>query len=108
MSTHQPDGRSGAPSGLPDEDLPDARRRRTILIAVCTTLTAVVASVSGPGVAQPDLAVTFGASQTTILWITDIHTLGLAVLLPARSPGVPLPPYTGPLHPPSRTRLASV
>ncbi|WP_395359218.1 MFS transporter [Streptomyces sp. YH02] len=64
-----------------DEGAPDARRRRTILIAVCVALMAVIASVSGLNVAQPDLAVTFGASQSTILWIINIYPLALAALL---------------------------
>ncbi|WP_432056285.1 MFS transporter [Streptomyces sp. bgisy022] len=59
----------------------DARRLRAVLIAVCTALMAVIASVSGLNVAQPDLAVEFGASQSTILWIINIYTLGLAALL---------------------------
>ncbi|MFD0069295.1 MFS transporter, partial [Streptomyces sp. NPDC127574] len=42
---------------------------------------AVIASVSGLNVAQSDLAVAFGASQTTILWIINIYTLALAALL---------------------------
>jgi hypothetical protein len=41
-------------------------------------LTAVVASVSGLNVAQPDLADQFGASQTTILWIINVYPLALA------------------------------
>ncbi|MFE6880110.1 MFS transporter, partial [Streptomyces sp. NPDC057677] len=59
----------------------DARRRRTVLIAVCVALMAVVASVSGLNVAQPDLAIAFGASQRTILWIINLYTLTLAALL---------------------------
>ncbi|MEU6678811.1 MFS transporter [Streptomyces sp. NPDC046925] len=66
---------------LPNADLPDARRRRKILIAVCIALMAVIASVSGLNVAQPDLALAFGASQSTILWIINIYTLSLAALL---------------------------
>lgn len=69
---------SGAPGGM---GVPDARRRRTILIAVCIALMAVIASVSGLNVAQPDLAVAFGASQSTVLWIINIYTLSLAALL---------------------------
>ncbi|MEU6762323.1 MFS transporter [Streptomyces sp. NPDC046853] len=65
----------------PNADLPDARRRRKILIAVCIALMAVIASVSGLNVAQPDLALAFGASQSTILWIINIYTLSLAALL---------------------------
>lgn len=60
---------------------PDARQRRTILIAVCIALMAVIASVSGLNVAQPDLAITFDVSQGTVLWIINIYTLGLAALL---------------------------
>jgi EmrB/QacA subfamily drug resistance transporter len=60
---------------------PDARQRRTILIAVCIALMAVIASVSGLNVAQPDLAVAFDASQSTVLWIINIYTLSLAALL---------------------------
>ncbi|MFE0521638.1 MFS transporter [Streptomyces sp. NPDC058954] len=60
---------------------PDARQRRTILIAVCVALMAVVASVSGLNVAQPDLAVDLEASQSTVLWIINIYTLTLAALL---------------------------
>ncbi|MEU6854291.1 MFS transporter [Actinacidiphila alni] len=60
---------------------PDARQRRTILVTVCVALMAVIASVSGLNVAQPDLAVAFDASQSTILWIINIYTLSLAALL---------------------------
>ncbi len=42
---------------------------------------AVIASVSGLNVAQPDLAVEFGASQSTILWMINLYTLSLAALL---------------------------
>ncbi|GAB3969417.1 MFS transporter [Actinoallomurus acanthiterrae] len=61
--------------------MPDAHQRRTILTAVCIALMAVIASVSGLNVAQPDLAVAFGASQSTILWIINVYTLSLAALL---------------------------
>ncbi|MEW2516730.1 MFS transporter [Actinacidiphila alni] len=60
---------------------PDARQRRTILVTVCVALMAVIASVSGLNVAQPDLAIAFDASQSTILWIINIYTLSLAALL---------------------------
>jgi MFS family permease len=82
MSTNQPPQVSAAdPSGATNEGVPDARQRRTILVAVCIALMAVIASVSGLNVAQPDLAVAFGASQSTILWIINIYTLSLAALL---------------------------
>ncbi|MER5620871.1 MFS transporter [Streptosporangium sp. NPDC002544] len=42
---------------------------------------AVIASVSGLNVAQTHMAVEFGASQNTILWIINIYTLALAALL---------------------------
>ncbi|MEV6814269.1 MFS transporter [Micromonospora sp. NPDC051296] len=59
----------------------DPRRRRAILLAVCIALMAVVASVSGLNVAQPQLAVTFDASQGEVLWIINTYTLTLAALL---------------------------
>lgn len=42
---------------------------------------AVIASVSGLNVAQTHLAVEFGASQDTVLWIINAYTLALAALL---------------------------
>ncbi|MEV5893520.1 MFS transporter [Nonomuraea fuscirosea] len=75
MSTDQP------VPGESDGGAPDARHLRTILIAVCVALMAVIASVTGLNVAQPDMAVEFGASQTTILWIINVYTLTLAALL---------------------------
>ncbi|MEU6569848.1 MFS transporter [Streptomyces parvulus] len=82
MSTHQPPQPiRAADDAAPDDALPDARRRRVILIAVCVALMAVIASVSGLNVAQPDLAVEFGASQSTILWFINVYTLTLAALL---------------------------
>lgn len=59
----------------------DPRQRRTVLIAVCVALMAVVASVTGLNVAQPQLAVEFGASQTEVLWFINLYTLSLAALL---------------------------
>ncbi|MFQ3558997.1 MFS transporter [Streptomyces gramineus] len=61
--------------------VPDARRLRAILIAVSVALMAVIASVSGLNVAQTHMAVEFGASQRTVLWIINIYTLTLAALL---------------------------
>jgi EmrB/QacA subfamily drug resistance transporter len=48
---------------------------------MCTALVAVVASVSGLNVAQQDLAVDLGASQSTLLWIINGYTIALAALL---------------------------
>jgi MFS family permease len=42
---------------------------------------AVIASVSGLNVAQPELTVAFGASQTEVLWFINIYTIRLAALL---------------------------
>ncbi|RAJ44725.1 EmrB/QacA subfamily drug resistance transporter [Kitasatospora sp. SolWspMP-SS2h] len=71
------------PDALPDSGggTPDARQLRAVLLAVSLALMAVVASVSGLNVAQTHLAVEFGASQTTVLWIINIYTLALAALL---------------------------
>jgi EmrB/QacA subfamily drug resistance transporter len=59
----------------------DPRRRRAILLGVCLALMAVVASVSGLSVAQPQLAVELGASQATVLWIVNGYAVTLAALL---------------------------
>jgi EmrB/QacA subfamily drug resistance transporter len=63
------------------EVVTDPRRQRQILIAMCTALIAVVASVSGLNVAQQTLAVELGASQGQLLWIINGYTLALAALL---------------------------
>ncbi|MEU1252594.1 MFS transporter [Streptomyces chartreusis] len=77
MSTNQPVRTAEADSG----GVPDARQLRSILIAVSIALMAVIASVSGLNVAQTHMAVEFGASQNTVLWIINIYTLALAALL---------------------------
>lgn len=59
----------------------DPGRRRAILVAVCIALMAVIASVSGLNVAQPELAVEFDASQTQVLWFINLYTVTLAALL---------------------------
>jgi EmrB/QacA subfamily drug resistance transporter len=59
----------------------DPRRRRAVLVAVCVALMAVIASVSGLNVAQQEIALAFGASQGTVLWIINIYTISLAALL---------------------------
>ncbi|QXE33347.1 MFS transporter [Streptomyces sp. GMY02] len=80
MSTNQPP-RVAAADASGEGAPPDARRLRSILIAVSIALMAVIASVSGLNVAQTHMAVEFGASQNTILWIINIYTLALAALL---------------------------
>ena len=64
-----------------DPTIRESRQRRTILIGVCIALMAVIASVSGLNVAQPQLALAFGASQSDILWMINIYTITLAALL---------------------------
>jgi len=59
----------------------DSRRRRNILIAMILALVAVVASVSGLNVAQQQLAIDLGASQSQLLWIINGYTMALAALL---------------------------
>ena len=81
MRTNQSGRVSVEPFGSQAEGVPGARQRRTILITVCIALMAVVASVTGLLVAQPDLSVAFGASQSTILWIINTYALSLAALL---------------------------
>ena len=63
------------------DDIPDARHRRLILIAMCTALVAVVASVSGLNVAQQQLATDLGATQSQLLWMINGYTIALAALL---------------------------
>jgi EmrB/QacA subfamily drug resistance transporter len=66
---------------LPEDPVVDARKRRWILVAMCTALVAVVASVSGLNVAQQGLAHDLGASQSQLLWIINGYTIALAALL---------------------------
>jgi EmrB/QacA subfamily drug resistance transporter len=78
---------SSASADAPDlpavhaELITDPRRQRLILVAVCTALVAVVASVSGLNVAQQALAVELGATQSQLLWVINGYTLALAALL---------------------------
>jgi len=59
----------------------DKRAQRTVLIAMCTALIAVIAVVSGLNVAQQKIAVDLNASQSGVLWIINAYTLVLAALL---------------------------
>ena len=79
MSTNQPAQEAAVAGG--EAGGPDARQLRAILMAVSVALMAVIASVSGLNVAQTHMAVEFGASQNTVLWIINIYTLTLAALL---------------------------
>ncbi|MFB9313023.1 MFS transporter [Nocardioides plantarum] len=64
-----------------DPIIDDPRQRRAVLVAVCVALMAVIASVTGLNVAQPELAVDFDASQSEVLWFINLYTLSLAALL---------------------------
>src|ERR1041384_5354449 len=70
---------SAPPEGA--QTIDDPRRRRAVLIGVCIALMAVIASVSGLNVAQPEIAIEFGASQGTVMWIINVYTISLAALL---------------------------
>ncbi len=65
----------------PDDGVDDPKQRTRILVAMCVALVAVVASVSGLNVAQQQLAVELGASQSQLLWIINGYTIALAALL---------------------------
>jgi EmrB/QacA subfamily drug resistance transporter len=78
MSTNHPPSPATAAA---DPTIDDPRQRRAILIAVCIALMAVIASVSGLNVAQPELAVEFDASQSQVLWFINLYTINLAALL---------------------------
>ncbi len=59
----------------------DKRAQRNILIAMITALVAVLAAMSGLNVAQQQLAIDLGASQSGVLWIINAYTVALAALL---------------------------
>src|SRR5690606_14521793 len=59
----------------------DGRAQRNILIAMITALVAVIAAMSGLNVAQQDMAMELGASQSAVLWIINAYTVTLAALL---------------------------
>ncbi|SDQ45851.1 MFS transporter [Quadrisphaera sp. DSM 44207] len=69
------------PTDVGAATIDDPRRRRAVLLGVCLALVAVIASVSGLNVAQPDVAVEFGISQGTVLWVINAYTVTLAALL---------------------------
>ncbi len=65
----------------PETGVADPRQRRMILVAMCSALVAVIASVSGLNVAQQQLAVDLGATQSQLLWVINGYTIALAALL---------------------------
>ena len=72
---------SAVAHGAHHQPITDPKRLRLILIAMCSALVAVVASVSGLNVAQQHLALDLGASQNELLWIINGYTMALAALL---------------------------
>lgn len=78
MSTLNPAGRGRVPA---DPIIADPRQRRSILLAVCIALMAVIAAVSGLNVAQPQMALALDGSQADVLWIINIYAITLAALL---------------------------
>ena len=60
MSTLNLAGQGRAPAA---PIIDDPRRRRSILLAVCIALMAVIAAVSGLNVAQPQMALALDGSQ---------------------------------------------
>lgn len=59
----------------------DKRAQRNIMIAMITALVAVLAAMSGLNVAQQQMAIDLGASQSGVLWIINAYTVALAALL---------------------------
>jgi EmrB/QacA subfamily drug resistance transporter len=65
----------------PSPIVSSAKQRRLILIASCTALMAVIASVTGLNVAQQEMALALDASLNTVLWIINSYTVVLGALL---------------------------
>lgn len=78
MSTLNSIGQGRPPT---DPIIDDPKRRRSILLAVCIALMAVIAAVSGLNVAQPQMALALDGSQDDVLWIINIYAITLAALL---------------------------
>lgn len=76
MSTLSSELQTDRPTGAVDK-----RAQRNILIAMITALVAVLAAMSGLNVAQQQLAIDLGASQSGVLWIINAYTVALAALL---------------------------
>jgi hypothetical protein len=62
-----------------------AERRRSILIATCTALMAVVASASRLNVAQQDLTLDLDASQSGVLLVINAYIVVLAATSRSRA-----------------------
>ena len=83
MTSDAPARLDAAPTDPGAEAAPitDPRRERLVMAAVCASLVAVVASISGLNVAQQAIALDIGATQSQILWAINGYTVALAALL---------------------------
>lgn len=81
MSTDHSKSRARQTADAGTPTVPTERQQRSILIAVCIALMAVIASVSGLNVAQQQIAVALEASQSEVLWMINIYAVTLAALL---------------------------
>lgn len=59
----------------------DPQLRRAVLSAVCLALMAVIASVTGLNVAQPQIGLALDASQNQVLWMINMYAITMAALL---------------------------
>ncbi len=64
-----------------DSTIHDPHQRRNVLLGVCIGLMAVIASVSGLNVAQPQIALALDASQSEVLLMINIYAMTMAALL---------------------------
>lgn len=64
-----------------DSTIHDPHQRRNILMGVCIGLMAVIASVSGLNVAQPQIALALDASQSDVLLMINLYAITMAALL---------------------------
>ena len=68
-------------SSKPNAQVANKKQRQHLLLAVCTALMAVIASVTGLNVAQPMLVNQLYATQSEVLWMINIYAITLAALL---------------------------
>src|SRR3954463_6606900 len=57
------------------------RQRTLVLVAMCSALVLVVASVTMLAIGLPDVSAALGLSQSTQTWVVDAYALSLASLL---------------------------
>lgn len=69
------------PLAASDSSIHDPRHRKQIMFAICIALMAVIASVSGLNVAQPQIALALNASQSDVFLMINIYAITMAALL---------------------------